>query len=712
MVVLDGGEEKYRQEVGEMEDMKYYIGIDAGGTFTDGVIMDEMGNLRIAKTPSVVEDPARGFMDNLHAIAQQVNIPVQTLLRKVSKLSYGTTIATNAIIEGKGATTGLIMTKGFRDTLPLARIGREYLGIDLQVERPPSPIPRNFIEEVSERIDHSGKVITPLCMEDVEAGVERLLAKGVQSIAVCLLWSFKNQSHERAIAEFIAKRDPNVYVCLSSELIPLIGEYERTASTVLNSRLSPLISAYLESLGRRLKELGFKLPLLIMQAIGGLIPAEDAAKKTITLINSGPTGGLIAGKYFSELLGEPDLLCADMGGTSFDVSLITNGRYSHSLITRVSGQNIFAPMLDVHTIGAGGGSIAWIDAGRRLKVGPQSAGAEPGPVCYGKGGTEPTITDADLALGRINPEYFLGGKMLLDKRAAEQAIEEKIAKPMGFSVVEAAWAITEIANANMSDAVRVCTIQKGYDPRDYIMIAFGGAGPTHAAFIAKEIGIKRVIVTPMATAQSAFGIATSDIIHSFSLTDITHLDDVQRINKDYQDLEQKAYALAKAEDIDELQIEVARFADMRYKGQSHEVTIPVPLKELNKSDMAQLINDFERTYEEIYGKGTTFREAGIEAVTFRVDLLAKTAKPALKQDTFQVRDVSQASKGKREVFFENDGPVVTSIYDGDALMAGSRISGPAVIEYAGTTVLVLSGQIAEVDAYRNIIIQLGNSTSY
>lgn len=689
--------------------MKYYIGIDAGGTFTDGVIMDDQGNLRIIKTPSVAEDPAGGFMNNLEAIAQGIGVSLKVLLQDVNKLSYGTTIATNAIIEGIGAKTGLITTKGFRDTLPLARIGREYLTIDLQVERPPSPIPRSMIEEVSERIDYSGKVITPLNMEDVEASVERLLRKGVESIAVCLLWSFKNPSHEKSIADFIKKRDPNVYVCLSSELVPLLGEYERTASTVMNSRLSPLISVYLDSLGRRLKDLGFKIPLLIMQAIGGLIPAEDAARKTITLINSGPTGGLIAGKYFSELLGESNLLCADMGGTSFDVSLITNNRYSHSLITRVSGQNIFAPMLDVHTIGAGGGSIAWIDAGRRLKVGPQSAGADPGPVCYGKGGTEPTITDADLVLGRINPDYFLGGKMPLVKKAAEQAIEEKIARPMGFSLVEAAWAITEIANANMSDAVRFCTIQKGYDHRNYTMIAFGGAGPTHAAFIAKELGMKKVIVTPMATAQSAFGIATSDIIHSFSSTDITNLDDVQRINRNYHDLEQKGYALAEAESIQKEQIEVARYAEMRYRGQSHEVTIPVPLKELVKTDMADLMDHFEETYEEIYGKGTTFREAGIEAVTFRVDLTATTVKPALKEDTSQVQGIDQALKSKRDVFFERDRPVATPIYDGDKLMGGNRIIGPAVIEYPGTTVVVLLGQIAEIDPYHNIIIELASS---
>lgn len=687
---------------------KYYIGVDVGGTFTDGVLMTEKGDLRITKTLSVARDPARSLMDNLSGMAGQFNVSVLELLKQVHKLAYGTTVATNAILEGKGAKTGLITTKGFKDTLPIARIGREYLTIDLQVERPASLIPRSFIEEVSERVDRNGKAISPLNMEDVEASVQRLLSKGVESIAVCLLWSFKNPSHEQKIRDVILQKKPDMHVCISSELVPFLGEYERTASTVLNSRLSPLISNYLKSLGRRLKELGYELPLLIMQAIGGLTPAEDAAKASIMLINSGPTGGLIAGKYFSDLLGVPNLLCIDMGGTSFDVSLITDGTHSRSLMNRIADQNIFVPMVDISTIGAGGGSIAWIDAGQRLKVGPQSAGSDPGPACYGKGGVEPTITDADLVLGRINPDYFLGGKMRLEKRAAEKAIQEKIAKPLGFSTIEAAWAITEIANANMSDAMRLVTIKKGYDPRDYAVIAFGGAGPVHAAFMARELGIKKIIVTPFATAQSAFGIATCDILHSFSLTDISELNDPERFNKNYNGLEQKGYALLEAEELDESQVEVIRYADMRYKGQSHEVTIPgVPLKVLDLSDLARLMDQFEAAYEKIYGKGTTFREAGIEAVNFRVDFVVKTVKPALKRNSTQDRNISPVMKGKREIFFERAKAVSTPVYDGDALMGGASILGPAVIEYTGTTVVVLPGQTAEADTYRNIIITEG-----
>ena len=413
----------------------FLVGVDVGGTFTDAVVADDKGGLHIFKVPTVAENPAAGFMNCISKAASSFGLSLKAFLGHVDKLAYGTTVALNILIQAKGAKTGLITTKGFRDTLPIARVGREYLAPDLQVDRPPSLIPRSLIEEVSERVDYAGRAVTPLGMDSVEVAVQRLAGKGVEAIAVCLLWAFKNPSHERKIKKFIEDNYPTIHVSLSSEIAPIIGEYERTATVTMNAILGPPITAWLSELSSRLQASGLEVPLLIMQSTGGVAQTEEASLKPVTLLNSGPVGGVIASKCFSDLLGLPNLICVDMGGTSFDVGLISEGQYSASLVSRVLSHNIFVPMVDVHSIGAGGGSIAWLDMGARLKVGPQSAGAQPGPVCYGRGGVEPTVTDANVVLGRINPHYFLAGEMPLDLVSAQRVISERIALPLGMSTV-------------------------------------------------------------------------------------------------------------------------------------------------------------------------------------------------------------------------------------------------------------------------------------
>jgi N-methylhydantoinase A len=443
-----------------------------------------------------------------------------------------------------------------------------------------------------------------------------------------------------------------------------------------------------------------------MQSTGGVTPTEEASLKPVTLINSGPAGGVIASKYLSELLGLPNLICVDMGGTSFDVSVITEGQYSASIVSRVLNHNILVPMVDVHSIGAGGGSIAWLDMGKRLKVGPQSAGANPGPVCYGRGGIEPTVTDANVILGRINPDYFLAGEMPLDRTSAERAIAQKIALPLGMNTLRAASGICQIVDANMADAIRIVTVQKGYDPRDYAIVAFGGAGPTHAAALAKELGIKTAIIPFLATAQSAFGIAASDIVHNFSISDIMELDDPQRVNQRYDSMEHDGHQLLKRERVSEGSMTFIRYADMRYKGQAHEITMPIPIKQLDSHDLAELVERFEDKYVQLYGPGTAFREAGFEIVNLRVDAIGGTQKPALCYVESNGVDVSPAFRTTRQVFFEEaDGFVTTSIYDGDKLKPENVINGPAIVEYPGTNAVIRPGQHAKVDGYLNLIVE-------
>lgn len=686
--------------------MGYSIGIDVGGTFTDTVVFNDRGEVGIYKIPTMTEDLASGFMRSLSEVASSYGLTLQELLKHVDKLAYGTTFATNMLIEGKVAKTGLITTKGFRDTLPIARISREYLDFDLQVERPPSLLPRSFIEEISERVDYAGHIVTGLDMDSLESVIQRLERKGVEAIAVCLLWSFKNSSHESKIKKFIEDTYPDMYISLSTEIAPIIGEYERTAVVVMNSMLGPPIKKWLLELSSRLKTSGLQIPLLIMQSSGGVTPTEDAYLKPVTLINSGPAGGTIASKYFSDLLSLPNLICIDMGGTSLDVSLITEGQYSTSLVSRVIGHNIFMPMVDVHSVGSGGGSIAWLDMGTRLKVGPQSAGAQPGPACYGRGGVEATVTDADVVLGRINADYFLGGEMPLNRDLAERAIYEKIAVPLGMSTMQAAAGICQIVDSNMTDAIRLVTVQKGYDPRDYALLAFGGAGPTHVSALARELGIKTVIIPFLATAQSAFGIVNSDIVHNFSISDLVELDDHQRINQHFESMERKGFDILKREQINEENMVMVRYADMRYKGQAHEVTMPVPVKLLNSDDLDQLADRFEEKYLQLYGSGTVFRTAGFEVVTLRMDAIGKILKPLLPQVKPERCDPSSAFKMQRSIFFEEEQTLVTtSVYDARKLKPGSVIEGPAIVEYHGTTAVIHPRQHARVDGYSNLIME-------
>ncbi len=684
--------------------MNYYIGIDIGGTFTDAVILSEDGKFSLHKAPTVPKDPKAGLINCLRVAAADRGMAVKELLGNAARLALGTTIATNALIEGKGARTALITTKGFRDTLPIARVGREYLSPDLFFEAPPSLIPRELIFEVSERVDYAGRVLSPLDTGEVDRALDYCRDHGIEAMAICLLWSFKNPAHEKAIARAIETKMGNVYVSSSHEIAPLIGEYERTATTAMNSLLGPPVARHLAEMESSLCDEGLGANrFFIMQSSGGLAESRTVVNHPVNLMNSGPAGGAVAGKYFGELLNLKRLLCIDMGGTSFDVSLVHDGVYEYSTLSRVAGHSLYVPAVETHSIGAGGGSIAWVDAGQRLKVGPASAGADPGPACYGKGGTKPTVTDADVVLGYINPDFFVGGRIPLDRKLAEEAISTWIATPLGMDVVEAALGIRRIVDANMAGAIRVVTIEKGYDPREYTFIAYGGAGPTHASWIARESGVKTVVVSPLATAQSAFGVLMSDILYSHSITNVLDISRREDIARQCREMEETGrHSLAGVGDTGLTR--TIRTVDMRYKGQAHQISLILPDRMETQQDVEGLAGRFEERYEALYGRGSMFPQAGIEIVNFRVDVVRSISKPALPVQGRHGPGSRHAVKGRRQVFFGRE-PEEADIYDARKLGCGNQIAGPAIVEYPGTTAVILQGQTALVDRWLNLVIR-------
>ncbi len=684
--------------------MNYYIGIDIGGTFTDGVVLDSDGKVTIHKTPTVPKEPRVGLLNCLRIAAEARGLGLRELLCNVDKFALGTTIATNILIEGKGARTGLITTKGFRDTLPLARVGREYLSPDLYFEAPPSLVPRDLIVEVSERIDYAGRELAPVHAPDLQAAIEQLKNAGVEAVAICFLWSFKNPAHEDQAAGAVRAGMGNVYISSSHEIAPLMGEYERTATTAMNSILGPPVVRRVSEIVEMLVREGLKTgSLFILQSSGGLSPSKAVVDRPVDLLQSGPSGGAVACKYLGELIGSKKLLCADMGGTSFDVSLVHDGNYEYTAISRVGGHSIYVPSVDINSIGAGGGSIAWVDAGQRLKVGPASAAADPGPACYGKGGTQPTVTDADVVLGYLNPDFFVGGSIKLNKKLAEDAIRRNVAEPLGMTVVEAAYGIRKIVDNNMAGAMRVVTIQKGHDPKDYAIVAFGGAGPTHAAWIAREAGVKTIVVSPLATAQSAFGAMISDVIYSHSVTNVLDITMVKDIAGQCARLEKLGLGMIGAAGDSGL-VKTVKTAEMRYKGQAHLITVALPDTMKSRRDMAELTRRFEEKYESLYGRGSMFPQAGIEIVNFRVDVVQGIKTPSLP--AYRKGDASPAAalKEVRKVFLERDYEPV-NIYDATGLTCGNIIAGPAIVEYAGTTAVILPGQTAAVDRWLNLIIK-------
>ncbi len=698
----------------------YIIGVDIGGTFTDCVAVDDEGTLTLGKVSSTPSDFAVGVLEAVRSVALALGMKGEEELLGATRLFYhASTVADNALITRSGAKTGIIATKGFGDAFLMMRGGitlglpEEEAAHEAALRKPDPFVPRSLIREVTERVDYSGAVLVKLKMEEARQAVKGLVNEGVESIAVSLLWSISNGAHEREIADMVRREYPSVSVSLSSETAPFAGEYERTATTVVNAYIGPTITKYLANLRHLLREKGLEHGLLIMQAYGGVLGVEDAGKRAVGSIEAGPAAGVSACQFIGERLDCPNIVAADMGGTTFKVGIVRDGAMERDYAPVFMRYRLLSPKIWVESIGSGGGSIAWIDSDTGLlKVGPRGAGASPGPVCYQQGGTEPTVTDADLVLGYLNDGYFLGGQMKLDRAAAERALSEKIAKPLGMSVTEAASAISRIVNSQMSDLIRNATIRRGHDPRNDVLFAFGGAGPVHASRYAAELGIREVVVPATASVHGAVGLVASNVVYEEGATDRMEVPvATDRINETFAPLMKKVQSELAAAGFDLKDTQIVRSVAMKYRYQVHELTIPLPPGSdlLTAEDLKLLYERFDETYEAMYGKGSAYRAAGQEIAALRVRGIGLLPKPriesisAQKVSTARGATLDTARKGQRSAYFEEErGFIPTDIYDYGELSPDTRIEGPAIIETPITTVVVNPGDRAILDEYANL----------
>lgn len=672
----------------------YSLGIDVGGTFTDLVLFnEEKGTIQALKTSSTISNQSEGVLVGIKRLGID--------LKQVKRIVHGMTVATNAVIEGKVAKTGLITTKGFRDAIDIAKTNRKVV-YDLRYTKPAPLIPRILRREVGERLYADGSVLRKLDVNDVVGQFKQLQEHGIESLAICFLHAYRNPIHEKKARQAIQEIVSDFFVSISSEVVPEYREYERFTTTVLNAQLLPVMDRYLRSLERKLKELDYTEDLFIMHSSGGIMTAEVAREKPIATILSGPVGGIVGASYVAEKTGFKNIITCDMGGTSTDVSLIENLKPKLSTVNEVNGYPVKTPFLDIKTIGAGGGSIAWLD-GKNLRVGPLSAGAEPGPACYGKGGMEPSITDANLILGRLNPERALGEEIKLDKLLSLKAME-KIAKEFpDYDEIRIADGILKIVVNNMAMAIHEISVQKGYDPREFLLVAFGGAGPLHAVQIARELGMKKVIIPNIPGNLCALGLLSSDtmlnIVHTYMVeTGQVDLDDLERV---MEDLAEETYRPFASKGIPREEVLFLRTMDMRYLGQAFEININMP----ENLSAANLETAFYDAYETLYGQA--IRQEKTEIVNLRISAIHKNPKPALSVET--ASDSAQEGKvewNSRQVYFAETGWVECQMCRRDQLPFNFEFEGPAIIEEFGSTTVILPGAQVKVDTYGNLLINV------
>jgi N-methylhydantoinase A len=699
----------------------FVIGIDTGGTFTDCVVIDAGGRIVTAKASSTPGDFSEGVMESLRLAGQALGLTTEALLRDTERLALGTTVGTNAMLQRRGAKVGLITTRGHRDVIHIMRGARGVPGLNnVQVlhfpesGKPDPIVPKPLIAEVSERVDCKGAVVVELNEEEAEAAIRTLVGKGVEAIAICFLWSFKHAEHERRVKRMVETLAPDVFVCCSADLIPRWGEYERTVATVLNAYLGPVMSRYLGRLETRAQEGGFRYPLQVMQCGGGVIPAAEAARRAFLTLDSGPVAGVLASQYLGGIIGVKHVIATDMGGTSFDVGLVWDGEPVASYQSVVHQYEYFVPRIDIRSIGSGGGSIVWIDeVSGTMRVGPISAGAQPGPACYGRGGTQPTVTDADLVLGYVDPASFLGGRLRLDPERARESFAP-IATRLGLGLVETAAGAARVVEHQMADLIRKATVQKGYDPRDCVVFAYGGAGPVHAGVYARELGAQSVVVPlgGVCSLWSALGAASADLLHIYEAVDIQPSPfDPARVMARFGELEERGLAQLRADGVDPAQARLARSADVRYKGQINEVEVPVAGGRLDEAALTQLVADFHRRYETVYGHGAGFAEARVEVVTYRVRASAVSPKPRVVAAPEGGREPAAGARAAaRPVYWSELGDFdTTPVFLGERLAPGNVIAGPAIVQVPDTTIVVHPFQTARVDAYGNVLIDLGGT---
>ncbi len=692
---------------------RFALGVDIGGTFTDLALLDKQERrLHVGKVLTTYADLARGVLDGVTDLVANAQVHPE----QIDRLVHGTTLATNALIQRKGARTALLVTKGFRDLLEMGRESRFDI-YDLELELPMPLVPRHLVYEIGERLDQTGAVVTPLDLGDVEEVAAALKRDAIEAVAVCFLHAFRNPQHERSIRDALGKAVPDLAISLSSEVMPDIREYERASTTVANAYVQPAVKRYLRRLSQALEERGLNAALNIMASDGGTMSMDVAERYPVRIVESGPAGGAIASAHFGRLGSSPDVIGFDMGGTTAKFCVIENAQPARSTAFEVgrayrfakgSGLPIKAPVVEMIEIGAGGGSIARIESLALLKVGPDSAGSSPGPSCYGLGGTQPTVTDADLVLGYLDPEGFLGGRLKLDRQRAEKAILENVATPLGLSLLRAAWGIHEIVNDNMARAAKVHCMERGKDPRRFALIAYGGAGPVHGYRLAMALGIQRVIYPARAGVMSAIGFLIAptsfELVRSFSSPLETA--DTTRINELLSEMESEGRLHVRSGGVAAQDITVTREAAVRYAGQSFDINVPVPQGTIGAGEVARVGQEFLHHYQLRYHRINP--GVPLEIVSWRV--LARGPSPDVE---LAVAGGSTAEpKRTRQVFMPEDGRMIDcDVYARSDLRPGTTFKGPAVVEEDESTAVIGRHGAAEIDSAGNLVVTIGQQTS-
>jgi N-methylhydantoinase A len=702
--------------------MSYVVAVDSGGTFSDCVVVDPDGAVVRAKSPSTPPEFERGVLNAVAEAAGRLGLTTEALLGDTTLFAHGTTVATNILITRTGAKTALLTTRGHEDAIIIGRTVQKVAGLSegeivnvARLAKADPLVPRSSIHGIDERVDRNGAVVAPLQLDSTDELVELLRREGVEAIAISFLWSFLNPDHERQLRDRLMESangngQPGWFVTASSDLAPVIREYERTATTALNAYLTPGVHGYLERMGERLRDSGHRGAISVMHSAGGVSSLEEARQRGVTLLSSGPAGGMLGTRELARRLGLDPVIATDVGGTSFDIGTVVDGEPGYADAPVFAKYPVALPIIDVTSIGAGGGSIAWVEPDTGvLRVGPQSAGASPGPACYGAGGTEPTVTDANVVLGGIDPDNFLGGRMRLDAELALEAVRTRVAAPLGLEPDVAAARIVDIVNSQMADLIRRVTIERGLDPAGFAVFAYGGAAGMHAGAYARKLGCRHVVVPRAAAVFSAFGIGMSDVKRVVMVSDPSRAPfDLARWRARFDELEASLRREFEEENLPTRDLALQRSAELQFRGQVHALRVPVEPADLELDDGGeQVIDRFTKRYEAKYGPGTAYRKAGVEAMTFVVEGVAEMPLPQPEPLADEGSDPGAALSGQRPVFLPESGGLETAdVYSAEALRPGNELNGPAVVEAEDTTVLVLPGQRLWVDGFLNLRIEV------
>jgi N-methylhydantoinase A len=681
---------------------RYRVTVDTGGTFSDFVYLaEETGELSITKVASTPDDPSRAILQGIEALPARGSAGAT-----ISFFCHGTTVGTNALLEGKGVKTALLVTEGFRGIYPVAEQARPYgtAIFDVMYDKPAMLVRQSLTGEVAERVDFRGRVLRELDESALRETVRELAGHGIESIAVCLLFSFLHPAHEARVREIVAEEMPGCSISLSSEILPQIREYYRLSTTVINAYLQPILARYIAQLDRRLASAGVVTrQKYVMQSNGGMATFQGASQRAVTTVLSGPAGGVTAGAYACRMTGLPNLITFDMGGTSCDVALIKDGQAAVTSRGKIEGRDLAVPMMDINTVSAGGGTVARVNRLGALEVGPQSAGAVPGPACYGRGGTEPTITDCNLVLGFLSEDNFLGGRMKLDAGKARQAVSERVAKPLGIGVEEAAAGIIRIIDVKMEEAIKAISTMRGHDLRDFMLLAFGGAGPLHAGRIARDLGMAGIVVPLYPGVYSAIGLLMSDVKHDYVRSRMTMMSTLspEDVNGLFAELQTQAETDLRDDGFAAKQIRVARALDLRYAGQGYEITLPCPAGAMTVDGLKKLRREFDTHHRAMFGHAAP--EEPVEVVSYRVTgigMIPPVQLPKFKRENSVLAD---ALRARRRVRFDGEA-IECPVYQREKIDVGLTVPGPAVLDQFDCTTVLYPGQVARVDEWKNLIV--------